>query len=136
MLFACYIAIGQVKTDYNKPTLNKKSLQSLLDTARIIGKPIKFGNLEVSQYNFPYKMNWDDAKKACSALGKGWRLPTKDELNSLYQNMDAIGGFASNGYWSATQLDYVDVWGQDFFSGDQINASKSSLGYVRAIRTF
>ena len=33
-------------------------------------------------------MNWHDANKACNALGKGWRLPTKDELNTLYQNKD------------------------------------------------
>lgn len=29
-------------------------------------------------------------------LGDGWRLPTKDELNVLYENKDKIGGFASN----------------------------------------
>ena len=32
------------------------------------------------------EMNWDDAMKACADLGDGWRLPTKDELNLLYEN--------------------------------------------------
>ena len=41
--------------------------------------------------------------KACAALGGGWRLPTKDELNILYENKDKIGGFASNNYWSSTE---------------------------------
>jgi hypothetical protein len=35
-----------------------------------------------------------------------WFLPSKDELNLLYQARDAIGGFATSGipgYWSSTQ---------------------------------
>jgi hypothetical protein len=35
-----------------------------------------------------------------------WYLPSKDELNLLYQNKDAVGGFATSGipgYWSSTQ---------------------------------
>ena len=48
-------------------------------------------------------MEWDDAMKACADLGDGWRLPTKDELNTLYQNKDKIGGFANSGYWSCTE---------------------------------
>ena len=139
MLFASCIAIGRAKTDYNKPTLNKNTLQRLLDTANIIGKPIKFGNLDVAQYNFPHKMNWDAAKKACRALGKGWRLPTKQELNLLYQNMNAIGGFASNYYWSSTEDEdnNFNAWCQRFDNGDQdVTSTSFSTIYVRAIRDF
>jgi hypothetical protein len=35
-----------------------------------------------------------------------WYLPSKDELNLLYKNKDAVGGFATSGipgYWSSTQ---------------------------------
>jgi hypothetical protein len=35
-----------------------------------------------------------------------WYLPSRDELNLLYQNKDAVGGFATTGhatYWSSTQ---------------------------------
>ena len=67
--------------------------KSNTDYKNIIGKPIKIGNIEVAQYNFPKKMDWNDAKKACARLGAGWRLPTKDELNLLYQKKDKIGGF-------------------------------------------
>jgi hypothetical protein len=58
--------------------------------------------LEVAQYDFPEEMNWDDANKACNELGKGWRLPTKDELNTLYQNKDFIGGFFNTSYWGTS----------------------------------
>ncbi len=46
-----------------------------------IGKPIKIGDFFVAQYDFPSMMNWQDAKKACEALGNYWRLPNVDELN-------------------------------------------------------
>ena len=51
---------------------------------QIIGKPVKIGNIYVAENAFPDEMNWADAKKACASLGKGWRLPTKKELDVLY----------------------------------------------------
>ena len=51
---------------------------------KITGRPFKIGNLEVAQNNFPEDINWTDAKKACDTLGEGWRLPSKDELNILF----------------------------------------------------
>ena len=63
------------------------------DAKEIIGKPIKIGNLLVAQNDFPKIMKWDVANAACAKLGKGWRLPTKEELNILNQKRDAIGGF-------------------------------------------
>jgi hypothetical protein len=46
-----------------------------------IGKSIKIGILEIAQHDFPIKMNWNDATKACSELGENWRVPTRYELN-------------------------------------------------------
>jgi hypothetical protein len=102
----------------------------------IIGKPIKIGNLEVAKIDFPKKMIWEDAKKACENLGSGWRLPTKDELKTLYLSKDKIGGFAKDFYWSSTEVGNDNAWGQDFPYGTQVNASKSTPSYVRAIRAF
>ena len=65
----------------------------------IIGTPIKINNIEVAQYDFPQEVNWDEANKVCNELSNGWRLPTKDELNILYQNKDFIGGFFNTSYW-------------------------------------
>ena len=39
-------------------------------------------------------MSWDEAKIACAKVGDGWRLPTKDELNMLYEYKVKVGGFA------------------------------------------
>ena len=39
-----------------------------LDYLNIVGTPVKFGQLEIAQYEFPDKVNWNDAKLLCSKL--------------------------------------------------------------------
>ena len=80
------------------------------------------------------RMTWHEAISACKKLGIGWRLPTKDELNMLYENMEEIGGFAGNVHWSSTELDYLSAWGQSFYNGTQVNTNKSYNYYVRSVR--
>tara|TARA_R110001599_G_scaffold161376_1_gene349943 strand:- start:59 stop:403 length:345 start_codon:yes stop_codon:yes gene_type:complete len=81
------------------------------------------------------RMNWHEAKIACKKLGTGWRLPTKDELNMLYENKEEIGGFSPNYYWSSTENDYDNAWGQYFNDGVQNYGSKlSNFNLVRSVR--
>ena len=105
------------------------------DIVDYIGKPIKIENLEVAEKDFPNYMEWEDAKKECEKLGRRWRLPTKDELNIMYQNKSKIGGFANEDYWSSTEYGVLYVWNQSFLTGDQFNFNKGSSAYVRAVRT-
>jgi hypothetical protein len=105
-------------------------------SSKIIDKTIKIGNLEVAKKDFPKKMNWNDSKIACANLGSGWRLPTKDELNLLYQNKDEIGGFADANYWSSEEVNEDDAWKQGFYDGNQHANGKISNGSVRAVRAF
>jgi len=75
-----------------------------------------------------------------------WHLPSKDELNKLYLNKAAIGGFSNNTYWSSTEFQsepptWIDshyAWAQFFFNGDVIETNKSGSGgpSTRAIRYF
>ena len=95
---------------------------------------VKIGNLEVMTEDLG-EMNWEDAKKACENLGDGWRLPTKDELNILYQNKDVVGGFASKFYWSSTEFDNNIAWTQNFLYGLQLKGHEVNFSYyVRAVR--
>ena len=48
-----------------------------------------------------------------------WYLPSKDELNKLYLNKDAIGGFVNATYWSSTQSSSTLAWFQIFSTGTQ-----------------
>jgi hypothetical protein len=105
-------------------------------STNIIGKPIKIGNFEVAQKDFPNRMEWNDAVKACSELGIGWRLPTKDELNLLYLNRERIGWFTNNDYWSSTEVDADNAWRQYFYGGSQAVLFKvRGFANVRAVRT-
>ncbi|CAI8182503.1 MAG: Uncharacterised protein [Formosa sp. Hel1_33_131] len=73
-----------------------------------------------------------------------WYLPSKDELNLMYQNIGPgnvlglgnVGGFASNRYWSSTEVRTSGAWGQRFDTGDQFNWGKFDPNYVRAVRAF
>jgi hypothetical protein len=70
-----------------------------------------------------------------------WYLPSKDELNKLYINRTAIGGFASGGiegdfYWSSSEFSSSEAWDQEFNVGSQGYGIKSFPTYVRAIRSF
>ena len=97
---------------------------------------IKIDNLEVMTEDLEGRYTWDDAMKACADLGDGWRLPTKDELNLLYENKEKIGGFAKGDYWSATEYDNGSAWRQYFLDGTQLANDKNGLSYVRAVRAF
>ena len=63
-------------------------------------------------------------------------MPTKFELNEMYVQRVAIGGFAISPYWSSTEVDNVIGWGQNFFDGFQSNYLKFNDFYVRGVRAF
>jgi uncharacterized protein (TIGR02145 family) len=65
-----------------------------------------------------------------------WYLPSKDELNKLYLNRTAIGGFANDSYWSSTEIFNTLAILKNFGFGNQENLGKSYPANVRAIRAF
>ncbi len=83
----------------------------------------------------PY-YSWEDAKAKCAALGDGWHLPTKDELNKLYHAKSAVGGFSDYYDWSSTEDVAIYAWYQYFSSGYHANDDESSRWCVRAVRAF
>ena len=80
------------------------------------------------------------AAKLCSDFVLGgysdWYLPSKDELNKLYLNRAAIGGFTNSAYWSSSEYDATYAWSQFFALGNQEYTLKSTSCNVRAIRDF
>ena len=67
-----------------------------------------------------------------------WYLPSKHELELLYlQKVEAtVGGFSDNYYWSSTEYDNINAWGQYFSNGDQSPNVKNFTLNVRAVRAF
>jgi hypothetical protein len=65
-----------------------------------------------------------------------WYLPSLNELNELYTNRVAIGGFASAPYWCSSEGDAYDAWLLNFANGAQEDYIKSLTNRVRAVRSF
>ena len=70
-----------------------------------------------------------------------WYLPSKDELNKLFLNKTAIGGFMLDLYWSSTEVDPSSnpnyfAWIQYFDNGGLYHGGKNTTYYVRAVRAF
>jgi len=82
------------------------------------------------------------AADICANLSLGgysdWFLPSRDELNLVYENLKAQGvdGFADNYYWSSSEYVATHAWYQLFGNGDQGNFYKESTYRVRAVRAF
>jgi hypothetical protein len=82
------------------------------------------------------------AARICSALVlngySDWFLPSKDELNLMYQNLNqaGLGSFANDWYWSSTENNSSNAWLQNFSDGGQVSGSKGANKYVRAVRVF
>ena len=80
------------------------------------------------------------AAKLCYDLVLGgysdWYLPSKNELNKLFLNRVAIGGFATSPYWSSTESSSNYAWHQCFSNGYQSNTNMGNIYHVRAVRAF
>jgi hypothetical protein len=83
------------------------------------------------------------AARLCGDLVEGgysdWYLPSLDELNKLFLNRVAIGGFNNNNniyYWSSTECANNCARRQRFIDGTQNTDYKASSNFVRAVRSF
>jgi hypothetical protein len=93
----------------------------------------------------PLTMTFNKAKKYAAKLDaqghKDWRVPTKAELNVLFNNRAAIGGFNVSGpypagwYWSSLSGYEWTAWCQRFSDGAQYYYSKTDPSSVRCVRT-
>lgn len=81
------------------------------------------------------------AARLCSELVYGgyddWFLPSKDELNLMYEVLYKNGfGYLGGACWSSSESDAGAAWVQDFGSGTQYDSYRF-VGYnVRPIRAF
>ncbi|HZJ88116.1 MAG TPA: caspase family protein [Sphaerochaeta sp.] len=67
-----------------------------------------------------------------------WFLPSKDELNLLYQNLHKKGlaGFSVDFYWSSSEVSGGYAWRQVFRGNYQNNDYRDGVNRVRPIRAF
>lgn len=72
-----------------------------------IEHPLTGEKLQIANRDFANKMTWDQATEACEKLGSGWRLPSVEELEEIYEQLykKGEGNFLDakdTWYWSGT----------------------------------
>jgi hypothetical protein len=65
-----------------------------------------------------------------------WYLPSRDELNSLYNQRGIISGIASDWYWSSSEFSATHALTQTFADGSRGDANKVDSRRVRPVRAF
>jgi len=68
-----------------------------------------------------------------------WFLPSKEELNKMYNHKNIIGGFDTNKYyWSSSEISELQAYSKYFTNGDWENSWKSSGNNhgLRCIRSY
>jgi hypothetical protein len=90
--------------------------------------------LQVAKEDLPERMLWETASEACMALGGGWRLPTRNELDMMYRQLykQGKGNFKPYWYWSRSQYVMHMHFGSGFVSNDFY--SQFNEFNVRAVR--
>ena len=78
------------------------------------------------------------ARAVCYGGHGDWFLPSKDELNEMYDELKAqgVGGFADSHYWSSSEYNSTNAWIQLLSNGNQYNSPKNTTYRIRAIRAF
>lgn len=85
---------------------------------------------------------WVGAKQKCEELKLNgyddWYIPSKDELNLIFERKDKIGGFVSRRrYWDITSVSHPSHWPDYWCAGDSDDYNaKGHTYYVRPIRAF
>ena len=74
---------------------------------------------------------------SCAAGSKNdWFLGSLGEMKLMYDNLQGLGGFVEDYYWSSSENDAGDAWYQDFNGGYQGSEGKIGDLYVRPVRAF
>lgn len=99
--------------------------------------------IQLAENDLKIRINWNEAKKACNNLGKGWRLPTIFEFDALCNEFykKGIGNLQIGCYWSGSENGPREAWyfnfeviELDLNEENSLTADKKGEAYVRAVR--
>lgn len=115
---------------------NTNNNQSNTSNMLTIEHPITGAKLQVANQDFSREMFWQDGKKACGELGGGWRVPTIEELKTIYERFHkrGLGNFKDDFYWSNSEDNEDYAWGLNFSSGCVGHGGKSNPALIRAVK--
>lgn len=123
------LGTGGVEENYSgKPWGFYTTSTGITDTAIGTGK----NNTDqlISKNNNSTDTLWYYVNQHRTKTGKSWFVPSRDELDILYENKTAIGNFTINlsgyrYYWSSSESSSNYAWGQYFSDGSQYGRTKN-----------
>lgn len=141
-----------IKASNELHTLEEWAKQADPTTAQSVVLITDFARIEIAKNDLVGEFKFDDAQKACAALGEGWRCPTRHEAIEMYdarfkgldEALKLIGGttLAKNGWrWTCdadTDREY-NSYGAFVFSGCGgfvSGSDKYSAFSVRLVKPF
>lgn len=77
--------------------------------------------------------DFNDSTEECYG---DWYLPSKEELDLMYQQRAILENITESYYWSSTEIDKDNSFAQHFGNGEVSVQSKSAALSVRLIRSF
>jgi len=120
--------IGRTETGIGTGQSNTTIIVAWLNNHSETNRAAQFCDDLVVGSGWAFLPNFDD-----------WFLPSKDELNLMYQNLKVagVGDFAGYGYWGSSEGSAACfAWLQSFVDGGQGSYPKYSPARVRAVRAF
>jgi hypothetical protein len=77
-----------------------------------IEHPISGAKIILAKKDFPENMTWHEAQRACVGLGDGWRLPTIEEWQVIYELFirNKLGDFKGSHYWCSNESGVYSAW--------------------------
>jgi hypothetical protein len=72
----------------------------------------------------------------CVTSKDDWFLGSLGEMKLMYDNLQGLGGFAEETYWSSTAFDETTAWSMNFRDGYHGGSGKASTFKVRPVRRF
>jgi hypothetical protein len=101
------------------------------------------GDVYFADLDEPGGFSWERAVDACTRKGRGWQLPSKDQLDLLNRNAGkillhdkGINASSGNWYWALTSVNEDEAWRQRFFDGLQQPLKKRFSARVRCVRVY
>ena len=107
-------------------------------------------NFWVAENDYSIELGWDEAITASLKMDKNWRLPTKEELQSIYLNKEVLNIKSDGAYWSSTETNDEHIqrnwlgfskgksknaWLLDFTNGEWLNfVEKKSKFKIRFVK--
>jgi hypothetical protein len=126
----------------SKSTTTEPVVQEVLERGGIVVYESNGHGLIVATADLG-KHDWEAAIAACDELElngfNDWRLPTKEELDTLYTvlKLQGKGAFEDGSYWSSSEYNSYYAWRKNFKTGKvDRRGNKTKEQGVRAVRDY